>query len=119
MRPDETNPTAMIVMIEDDWTIMVVITPVPTPARRCVVAFSCDVLGYKRKYLDVGPEVFDFAFNVLLVGREAPGETAADLKCLLLVIDEFDSPEDDDAPERVRPAAIVLHAIVDDGERCH
>ena len=83
-----------------------------------VDAFSCDMLGYKRKHLDVGPEVFDFAFNVLLVGREAPGEAAADLKCLLLVIDEFDSPEDDDAPERVRPAAIVLHAIVDDGERC-
>ena len=38
MRPDETNPTTMTVMIDDDWTITVVITPVPTPARRCEVA---------------------------------------------------------------------------------
>ena len=38
MRPEETKPTAITVMIEDDCTIIVVTRPVPTPARRCVVA---------------------------------------------------------------------------------
>ena len=38
MKPDVTNPTTMTVMIDDDWTIIVETTPVPIPARRCVVA---------------------------------------------------------------------------------
>ena len=36
--PDETNPTAITVMIDEDCTITVETSPVPTPARRCVVA---------------------------------------------------------------------------------
>ena len=36
--PDETNPTSMTVMMEDDCTRMVETMPVPTPAARCVVA---------------------------------------------------------------------------------
>ena len=50
-----------------------------------VDAFAGDVLGYKRKHLDIGSEVFDFAFNGLLVGREAPGEAASDLKRTVLL----------------------------------
>ena len=36
--PDETKPTSITVMMEDDWTINVETMPVPTPAMRCVVA---------------------------------------------------------------------------------
>ena len=38
MSPDETKPTAITVMIDEDCTIIVETSPVPTPARRCVVA---------------------------------------------------------------------------------
>ena len=38
MSPDETNPTTITVMIDEDCTITVETTPVPTPASRCVVA---------------------------------------------------------------------------------
>ena len=37
-RPEDTNPTTITVMIDDDWTITVETMPVPTPAKRCVVA---------------------------------------------------------------------------------
>ena len=38
MSPEETNPTTITVMIEEDCTIIVETIPVPTPAMRCVVA---------------------------------------------------------------------------------
>ena len=38
MSPDDTNPTSMTVMIDDDCTSTVETMPVPTPATRCVVA---------------------------------------------------------------------------------
>ena len=38
MRPDETKPTAITVMIDEDCTIAVETSPVATPASRCVVA---------------------------------------------------------------------------------
>ena len=45
MSPDETNPTTMTVMMEDDWTIIVETMPVPTPASRCVVAKDMNLLN--------------------------------------------------------------------------
>ena len=44
-RPDETNPTAMTVMIEEDCTMIVEMQPVITPARRCVVARDMNFLS--------------------------------------------------------------------------
>ena len=38
MRPEDTNPTSMTVMMDEDCTRIVETIPVPTPAMRRVVA---------------------------------------------------------------------------------
>ena len=43
--PDDTNPTAITVMIELDCTMIVDTQPVATPARRCVVASAMNRLS--------------------------------------------------------------------------
>ena len=43
--PDDTNPTSMTEMIDDDCTRIVDTMPVPTPATRCVVASAMNRLS--------------------------------------------------------------------------
>ena len=80
-------------------------------------ALAGDVFRDKRIHLNMRRRPLDLVLDVLIVRIEPPGKMAANLHGLALVIHELDSTENDNAQERIRPAAFVLHAIVDHGER--
>ena len=81
-------------------------------------ALAGDVFGDKRENLHVCCGAADFVLDVCFAWVEPTCEATADFYGFILIFDKLHPAEHDNAPEGIRPAAFIFHALVDDRERC-